>query len=104
MKLRYRIRIERKGQVQAADGSLTTTRTLLCEAYAQVQPMRGSERDQSMQTEAAADYKFTIRRRGDIREDDIIVWQGTDYNIRAILDYGPQSLYLTLEAQRGVAV
>lgn len=98
------IEIRRKAQVQQPDGSLQTTLGLLANAYASVSPMRGDERNQSNQTEAQADYKFHIHYRSDLKEDDVIVWQGNHYNIRFIADKGPGSIYLMMEAERGVAI
>ena len=104
MHLTYLIRVERKSQVQAPDGSLTTERIKLFDAYAHITPISGRERNQSSQTEASADYRFTIRRQSGLVEDDVIVWDGRDFNIRFISDFGPRSLYMTLDAERGVAV
>jgi len=102
--LNYKISIERKVQVQAADGSLTTTRTVVATTYAGVKPKRGSERSQSNQTESPADYEFHLRRNGSIQADDVIIWNGSEWNIRFISDDGPRALYMMIEAERGVAV
>jgi SPP1 family predicted phage head-tail adaptor len=46
---------------------------------------------------------FTIHNRRDIDIRDRIVWQGVVYNIRGIRDEGGRSLFLVIEAERGVA-
>lgn len=98
------IDIKRKTQVQQLDGSLQTVFTLLGSEFARVVPIRGSERNASTQTEAPANYRFHIHYRSDLVEDDVIVWEGQTYNIRFIASDGPGSVYLMLEAERGVAV
>jgi len=102
--LRHMVEIRRKQQTQQADGSLDTTLSLVAKAYAAVYPMRGDERREGQQLEAQANYRFHIHQRNDLREDDVIVWNGHEYNIRFIADRGPGSVYMMLEAERGVAV
>lgn len=98
------IEIRRKAQVQQANGSLTTTLNLIATEYAAVIPMGGSERNMASQNEAAANYRFHIHHRSDLIPDDVVVWNGSQYNIRFIADKGPGSIYLMIEAERGVAV
>lgn len=104
MTLDQLITINRKAQVQQADGSLQTTMTKVADAYAAAYPIRGDERRMGDQTEAQADYRFRILARSDIRPDDVIVWDGVEYNIRFIASRGAGEIYMMLEAQRGVAV
>ena len=77
---------------------------LISQAYAKVRPLSGSERNRSDQTEEAANYRFYIHQRSDVTGADVLVWNGTDYNIRFIADNGPKEPYMYLDAQRGVAV
>jgi len=102
--LRHVIEIRRKQQTQQADGSLDTTLAVVAKAYASAYPMRGDERRMGQQTEAQADYRFHIHHRSDLNADDVIVWNGHQYNIRFIADRGPGSVYMMIEAERGVAV
>jgi SPP1 family predicted phage head-tail adaptor len=98
------ISISRKVQSQDARGTLVTTLDSIAQCYARVRPLRGSERGQGNQVEATADYRFYIHYRSDLIEDDVIVWRGSQFNIRFIGDEGPGSIYLMIEAERGVAV
>lgn len=104
MTLDQPIEIQRKTQVQQADGSLATTFTVLTTAFASVKKQRGGESSQSDQTEAVASYIFTIHARTDLLEDDVIVWRSRLYNIRFIDDMGHGQVYMQIEAERGVAV
>jgi len=98
------IQLKRKAQVQEADGRLTTTLIAIGKAYAAVYPIRGDERRMGQQNEAQADYRFHIHYRSDLIADDVIIWNGSEYNIRFIADKGPGSIYLMIEAERGVAI
>jgi len=104
MTLDQLITINRKVQVQQADGSLTTTMQKICDAWAAAYPIRGDERRMGQQNEAQADYRFRIVSRSDLNADDVIIWNGREYNIRFIADRGPTEIYMMIEAERGVAV
>jgi len=104
MTLDQPIEIKRKSQEQRADGSLETTLTTVMQGFARVRPMRGGESDQGTQVEARAGYKFTIHTRSDLLDDDVIVWRGRKYNIRFIYEEGFGSIYMEIEAERGVAI
>jgi len=98
------VAIRRKNQTQAADGSLVEATTTVATVRMHVKALRGDEREQSNQTEAVANYVFTMRYRTDVRADDVLVWNGSDFNIRFIRDEGNRSRWLTIEAEGGVAV
>ena len=93
-----------KSQVQNEYGTLTTTRVKITDAWAKVRPLSGNERNASDQTEDFANYRFYIHHRTDVIAADLIVWNGTDYNIKFIADNGPKEAYLYLDAQRGGAM
>lgn len=92
-----------KSQVRAANGTLTTTRVKIADAYAKTRPMSGNERSRSDQTEGYADYRFYIHQRSDLAEANIIVWNGVDYNIKFIADNGSKEPYMYIDAERGGA-
>jgi len=93
-----------KTQTRAANGGLTTTRTLIANEYAKVRPMSGDERSRSDQTEAYADYRFYIHQRSDLSAANVIVWNSVDYNIKFIADNGPAESYMYIDAERGGAM
>jgi head-tail adaptor len=90
-------------QTQNQYGTLSSTRTLVAEAYARVRPLSGRERNQSDQTEDSAMYRFYIHRRSDLSGANILVWNGVDYNVKFIADM-PKEPYIYIDAERGVAV
>ena len=93
-----------KSQTQNEYGTLVTTRVLIAQAYAKVRPLSGNERNSSDQTEDFANYRFYIHYRSDVIAADLIVWNGTDYNIKFVADNGPKQAYLYLDAERGGAM
>lgn len=103
MNLNESISLYSKTQSRADNGTLTTTRTLVATVYAKTRPMSGKERNQSDQTEAAADYRFYIHQRSDFTEANILVWNSVDYNIVFIADNGAKEPYMYIDAKRGVA-
>lgn len=104
MTLNELVSFYQKSQTKNEYGTLVTSRVKIADAWAKVRPMSGSERNRSDQTEAHADYRFYIHYRGDLGEADIIVWNGTDYNIKFIADNGPKEVYLYIDAERGGAM
>jgi len=99
-----RIAVYRKAQVQNDYGALSQTRTLIAKLQASVRPMSGGERAMSDNTEAYATHRFHVHYRSDLRADDIIVWNGNDFNIRFVADNGPKERYMYIDAQRGGAM
>jgi head-tail adaptor len=104
MTLNEFIEIYRKANTRDAEGTLDQTRTKVCDAYAMIRPLSGAERNASDQMEAYANYRFHILQRDDIQDDDIIVWNSTDYNIRFQANNGPRDRYMYLDAERGGAM
>lgn len=71
--------------------------------WAEVYPMGGNETDSDGSVNARGMWRFVIRNRSDVSELDRIVWDGAAYNIRRVARRGGRELYLTIEAERGVA-
>jgi SPP1 family predicted phage head-tail adaptor len=70
--------------------------------WARVTPLRGGEAQAEDRTVAVQQYRFTIRQRSDISEEDRITWRGDDYNIRRVERNGQRKQYLDVIAERGV--
>ena len=104
MTLNENIAIYRKTQTQAADGSLSQDRTLVCNIFTFVRPMSGSERSRSDGTEGFATHRFSVHYRTDLLPSDILVWNATDYNIRFISTPSSQDKYMYIDAERGGAM
>lgn len=97
------IDIKREVRVSDGAGGFTTSRTdVAADLWAHARPRSGKEIGVHNRVEAPAMYLFVVRYRSDVKENDIIVWDGDDYNIRAILTRGGRSMYLEIDAERGV--
>lgn len=85
----------RGGYIKAFDAVATM--------WAHVRPLSGKEQRESDRTEAAADYLFVVRGPRDIKEEDVLVWCGREYNVRFVGDRSSRRMYLEIRAERGVA-
>lgn len=83
-------------------GSTVTMTTFASGVWAHARPRSGKEMGNNDQVQASAMYLFVVRYRDDITEGDRIAWNGDTYNIRSILTRGPRSLYIEIDAERGV--
>jgi SPP1 family predicted phage head-tail adaptor len=102
--LDQRVRLETQSLAADGYGGAALTWSLLAEVWALARPLSGRERAEAATIEAPAMYRFTIRRRADLTEGMRVVWNGQAFNVRFIADGGPRDLYMTLDAERGVAI
>lgn len=101
--LDQRIIIQQETRTADTYGGAAIAWTALATVWAEVRPLSGRERADLAAVEAPASYRFTIRRRADLTEAMRLSWNGGIYNIRFIADRGGRSLYMAIEAERGVA-
>lgn len=101
--LDQRIEIKREALTPDGMGGDDLALNTLVTTWAHVRPLGGSEREDWQQLSAQHAYLFVIRLRTDLQADDRIVWDGDEYNIRAIKGRGGRAMYLEIEAERGVA-
>lgn len=104
MTLNEKVTFYRKTGTKDEYGTLSSSRDLVCSAYASTRPLSGNERNRTDQREDYANYRFYILQRSDVMEADILVWNGKDYNIRFIADNGPKERYMYIDAERGGAM
>lgn len=71
--------------------------------WAEVYPMSGNENENGGSINASGMWRFVIRNRSDVTERDRILWDSEPYNIRRVARRGGREMYLTIEAERGVA-
>jgi SPP1 family predicted phage head-tail adaptor len=97
-------RVVIQSETRTADdyGGAATTWGTFATVWAGVRPTSGRERAEMGLVEAPALYRFTLRRRDDITEAMRLSWNGQTWNIRFIGDPGSRSLYMTIDAERGV--
>ncbi len=102
--LDQRVTIQRETRTADTYGGAALAWVEVATVWASVRPLSGRERADFGKVEAPANYRFTIRRRADVTDAMRITWNGASYNIRFVSDPGPRSLYMAIEAERGVAV
>lgn len=72
--------------------------------WALVRPKTGREQEQAMRRSASADYLVVLHWRDDVREDDVVRWDGRDLNVLFVRRRGERALFLELDCASGVAV
>lgn len=73
------------------------------EVWAEVIPLSGRELRQEGGDAAVAEYRFTVRYRTDVSENDRILWEGVTYNIRRVERTSQRKLFTVFIAERGVS-
>lgn len=99
------ITIQRETEVSDGMGGHTVSLSaVVSDLWAKVRPLSGKEAEQHGKLSATAMVAFIIRHRTDLLGDDRIVWNGDSYNIRHIQPTSQRSMYLIIEAEKGVAL
>lgn len=101
--LDQRITLQQETRVADDQGGAVSTWATLDTVWAEVRPLTGRERAEMASVQAPATYRFRIRRRSDVTDTMRIGWNSGTYNIRFIADGGARELYMTIDAERGVA-
>lgn len=83
-----RIKIEENFPTKDSHGDDVDDFKELVTVWAEKRPMQGSERFQSQQILAQADFRFLIRHRTDVTPKMRIILDGESYNIEAVTEIG----------------
>lgn len=102
-KLDQRITVQYETLSNDGYGGQTVALTDRVSLWANVAPLAGRELEYGQQLESSNYVVFTIRYREDILFSDRIIYNGEQYNIRAMPPPGTRKMYRTIEAERGVA-
>lgn len=98
-----RITLQREVRTSDGMGGYSTALIDVATVWAKVIARSGRERAYADRLNAEGAYTFVIRVRSDLLESDRILWDGSQYNIRAIARQGSRDMYLEIDAERGVA-
>lgn len=99
-------RIDIKRMVKVPDsmgGNDFTLTDVVANLWCKVRPMSGKEVERFQKLNPEFTNLFVVRYRNDLLEDDRVLWNGKEYNIRAISEPSTRSMYLEFYAERGVA-
>jgi len=76
--------------------------SVICEdLHAKQRPMTGNESDRYDKLNAVGASVFVIRYGEDVKENDLIEWNGKKFNVRYLKDYGGRATYLEIFAEFG---
>ena len=84
-------------------GDSSVPMNIAADVWCHVRPMSGIEAKKFDKLNAQFTNLFVIRWRDDLKENDTIVWDGDDYNIRSIPKAGSRHSFMEIFAERGVA-
>lgn len=101
-KLDQRITLERRTRTPDGMGGFTEDWVVQAAVWAQVMPLRGSERWEAMRVTADARMKVRIRWRGDENGQpfytpaDRLLWRGRIYNIESVTPWGGRQAFIEI--------
>ncbi len=98
-KLRSRITIEQPVDTPDGSGGISRSWQEVAVLWAEILPLRGSERLRAMQLTSNVSHRFRIRFKTGITSAMRISWNSKIFNIQAVLDTRPQSGMLELLAE-----
>ena len=100
-----RIELQRETRTTRPDGGADSSWAVYDTVWAKVVPITGREQDQADQQEALQSYRLTIRNRQDMTTADRVRWVDEDVlmNIRYIAAAGKRDMWLSFDAEAGVA-
>lgn len=101
--LDQQIIIQQETRTADSYGGAASAWSALATVWANVRPISARRVTDNAAPEEPATYRFTIRRRSDVTDTMRVSWNGGIYNIRFVADPGPRSLYMTIDAERGIA-
>ena len=103
-KLRHRLTLQAKVKTQDPDTGeeLVTWSNWLADEPAEVVPLSGREFIQSAAVQASVDTRMTIRWRSGVEPTMRVVFDGSNYQISAVLPDPSNRRWLTIMAARGV--
>lgn len=102
-RLDRRITIKTKSVSQNDFGEEIVTWTDVTTVWAQRSPLKGYERWVAQQVAASVDERFRIRFRTDVSPEDIVEFEGREYDITSVTEIGRRAgleLLCTARAER----
>lgn len=94
------IRLERRVDRVDDSGQVVSDWVLRAEVWARVEPLGGREGFGQQQFVATGDLRFTIRWRDDVTPLDRIVYDGREYDIVTVAEYGRREALLVVGQAR----
>jgi SPP1 family predicted phage head-tail adaptor len=95
-KLNQRAALQALALTPDGGGGYSATWTTFATVWAAIEPVSGNDVFGPDADESRARYRTTIKRRADVVAGQRITAGGRTFAIRAVLDDGPQSQFLTL--------
>lgn len=96
--LKRRISIMELQKASDGGGGFDETLVEIASVRAHIQPLFGTEYWANQQTEAKISHKITIRFRPDVKQSQVISYNGKLYDIQYIIDINEQHRFTEIHA------
>ena len=101
--LDQRVKVMRLVSTPDGYGGTADTFTEVGEYWCHVRPLSGRETVEADRLTGEASYLFVFRNGLDVKDSDRLDWYGDQFNIRVRKQPKGRSMYIEIEAERGVA-
>lgn len=101
--LRHSISVQRKVRTPDGIGGDTIVWDEIKATRAFIKPLSGNESVQAMRIESKTTHRIYTRYFADLIQADKIVYDGRDFNIRAIINVEERNRWYELQCEEGVA-
>lgn len=102
--LRHKVRLEVPVQVKQPNGSVKTTWELYANPWANIETLKGFERQVATTSWPASDVKISMRYVAGLLPTMRVVYNGRSYSILGIADDEERHRDVTLTTQTGVTI
>ncbi len=99
--LRHRVILQAPQETADGGGGASVTWTDVAVVWAEIAPLRGTERLRAGQLEAALTHRVTIRYRAGVTPEMRVAFGNRLFNIRAVIDPGERRRRLDLLCEEG---
>jgi SPP1 family predicted phage head-tail adaptor len=97
--LNQRAALQALTRVSDGGGGFSESWTSFASAWIALAPLSGGDVFGPERNESKARYRVTLRRRGDVSAGQRVIVGPRTFSITAVLDPGPQSQLMTLDAE-----
>ncbi len=102
-KLRQRLTLQQEMRTSDEAGGYTRSWIDIADLWAEIIPMRGSEKVFGNQVQAAVTHKIKLRYREDVKPEMRLQYDNRVFNIRHVINISEMNEVLEVLAEEGVA-
>src|SRR4051794_1805977 len=96
--LRFRLTVQSLSQTTDGQGGFTNTWADVADVWASLEPVKGYERYQAMQTQTPVTHKIILRYRSDVTTKHRLLYGSRVFVIKELLNVGEMNRFLQIKA------